>query len=340
MESLLILESGDELLLESGDSFLLELQPAEFLSETLTETWAGGSIDSGKWVNWGGSPCEVQDQQLKISSTLTASFYGIESVDSYIVTGSYVTTRLVNIGSRLITSWEVYPLYIAQQDANDNQLFWWIDSNNTMRCYKKIGGINTIIASSSYNAEIHRYFKIIENSGSVFFQYSTNGVSWITLVSIPTPFDLDNCMVGQFAGTWQDEPLTTFALFDDFNIEGISITETNGYILNGVLLKNPRVFTREFIFQKTDYTMLTGKTTRDTSSRKEKFMLGYQNLSFTEASEIMSIIELNRPVRFIIGGLSVINRDTMVIPYVGAIIYDTLGGSYLSSLVLELIEEE
>lgn len=113
-----------------------------------------------------------------------------------------------------------------------------------------------------------------------------------------------------------------------------------GYYLNGVLLKKPKKFTREFIYQKTDYTTITGKTVRDTSSRKEKYNLGFENLTKTQVDAILTIIALNTPVLFTVNGKDIVNISETVIPYVGGIKYETPGGDYRASLELELIVEQ
>lgn len=113
-----------------------------------------------------------------------------------------------------------------------------------------------------------------------------------------------------------------------------------GYFLNNTKLKRPKTLVREFIYEKTDYTALTGKQTRDVSAKKEKWMLGFEHLSKAEAQIIKDIVALNRPVNFHVEGFNFPIIDATVIPFVGSEIYSILGSDYLSSLQLELIEED
>lgn len=113
-----------------------------------------------------------------------------------------------------------------------------------------------------------------------------------------------------------------------------------GYYLNGVKIKTPQKFKREYIFQKTDYTTLNGKTVRDTSHIKEKFTLHFENLTKAEVDAIDTICALGTPVALTINGHDVVNIQTTVFPYIGSILYDIVGSTYLASLDLELIEEE
>jgi len=112
-----------------------------------------------------------------------------------------------------------------------------------------------------------------------------------------------------------------------------------GFILDGKKLKNPKTFLREPIFEKVDFTMLTGKTTRDISHLKEKFTLGFVNLTKQQVDDLNSIIDKQVPVTLSINGKNQIVVQTTVFPYIGAIVYDVVGSDYRASTTLELIEE-
>ena len=113
-----------------------------------------------------------------------------------------------------------------------------------------------------------------------------------------------------------------------------------GYYLNNIQLKRPYKFTREFVYQKTDYTAITGKTTRDIGSLKEKYVLGFKNLTKAQVDALIEIVELNQAVTFTANGKDILSISKLCFPYIGAIEYSTPGAEYRASLQLELIEEE
>jgi hypothetical protein len=107
--------------------------------------------------------------------------------------------------------------------------------------------------------------------------------------------------------------------------------------LDGTTLKSPKAFTREFIYQKQDFTSINGKTMRDTSGRKEKFVFEFENLTKTQVDALMTIVAKNVAVALVYQGDGIANISKMCFPYIGSIEYNTGGINYLSSLELDLI---
>lgn len=112
-----------------------------------------------------------------------------------------------------------------------------------------------------------------------------------------------------------------------------------GYYLDGVLLKPPKTLAREYVFQKTDTVVLTGKTTRDYGGNKEKFTLTFELLTLAQVNALMNIIAKNASVSFTVSARNQINVNTKVFPFIGSIVYDTVGSDYRASVTMELIEE-
>lgn len=173
------------------------------------ETWANG-IDITKWNNWGGTQVTSANRFVTITSTLAPNYYGLEQVN-YNLTGTYIASSLVSVGSRTIVSWEVYPCYANLNKTN--QLFWYIDYQNNLKIFKKVAGVNTTIATGTYNPAVHRYFRIREASGTIFYDYSTDYANWINFGSVANPFAVTSMLVGMFAGTFSTEVTTSSASF-------------------------------------------------------------------------------------------------------------------------------
>lgn len=123
-----------------------------------------------------------------------------------------------------------------------------------------------------------------------------------------------------------------------FTVDGIVSGLFTRYMLNDTGLPRPKTFKREFIMTKSDFLSINGRTTRDISSFKEEFILGFTNLSINEVQTIMNIINLNTPVIFSVNDGELQINQTTVIPYVNQRRYRVPGGSYFEELELTLIE--
>ncbi|HSW87828.1 MAG TPA: FG-GAP-like repeat-containing protein [Candidatus Saccharimonadales bacterium] len=202
--------------------------PPTPLTATLTEDWSSGSINTSKWNNWSGSQINVVNNQLKIDTTPWAGYYEVNSWVNgmtHDLTGSSVSDQLVDPGNQSLASFEVYPVTIYNANATNNQLLFFV-SNNTLYAWKKVSGTDTIVSTGAYNAANNKYFKIRENSGTVYWETSTNGSSWTTFASTPTPFDITHVYMSISAGTWGSETTTTSPVFDNFNIFPVTPTPT------------------------------------------------------------------------------------------------------------------
>lgn len=182
---------------------------------TLTEDWSLGTIDSAIWNNWGGSNVAVVNQQLHINSTAAPNYFGITTAIRYDLTGSSITNKLISAGNQKIASFEAYPVNVGP-DSN-NQLSWYVSGGNII-AKKKINNVQTIVRTASYSATKQKYFRLRESGGTVYWDYSSDGTTWINFTTLTDPFSLNAVYVDQMVGTWQTESKTTTATFDNFNI--------------------------------------------------------------------------------------------------------------------------
>ncbi len=184
---------------------------------TLVDDWSTGSIDSGRWVNWGGSNATVSAQQFTATSNAGGGYYGIDSSNAYNLTNSSVVTQVVNAGNQSLGSWEVFPLYTIVDGDNSNQFFFFIGENK-IRAYKKVNGTSNWLAQDDYNPAVHKWFRIRESAGTTYFDTSADGGTWSNFASVANPFPVSSMIVGQQVGTWSSEASTTSAIFDNFNV--------------------------------------------------------------------------------------------------------------------------
>ncbi len=183
---------------------------------SFSEDWSSNTINPNNWFNWSTGQASVSSSLLSLTSTLAAGFYGVELVNAQNMTGYSVTNQLVDVGSRSISTYEVYPIYITKRGDSTYQLFWFIDASNVLRAYKKLAGVNTSLANTTYDPAIHKYFRIREASGTSYFDYSTDSTNWTNFTSVSNPFALTSTTIGQQIGTSATSVAITSAVFDNF----------------------------------------------------------------------------------------------------------------------------
>lgn len=181
------------------------------------ENWASNSFSSA-WFDWGGVQATVSNQLLNISSTTAAGFYGVELSTAYDLTGYAVINQLVSVGIRTLSTYEVYPIYIKIKGDSSNQLFWFIDSSNVLKAFKKVAGSNTAIATGTYDPTVHKYFRIRESLGTIYFDYSTDSTNWFQFASTSNPFAITSVTIGQQVGTSGTEVSPATAILDNFSL--------------------------------------------------------------------------------------------------------------------------
>lgn len=183
------------------------------LISTLTDNFDDNSLDGAKWTDGGGTA--ETNQQLEITTTTAANnVRGIYSNSLYDATGSSMSIKVVDAGNQDLVTYRCYPcwLYISGLE----NIFLYINQNTIYAAYGNYGS-GTTVASTAYVAASHKYFRIREASGTTYWDYSADGISWSNLGSVANPYTMTNFEVD--IGTFTNSELsTTVAKFDDFNI--------------------------------------------------------------------------------------------------------------------------
>lgn len=108
--------------------------------------------------------------------------------------------------------------------------------------------------------------------------------------------------------------------------------------LNAIALPRPKSLKREAVYVKTDTTSINGKTGRDTTLLKEKYLLAWEHLSASEAAAILGIVALDRPVAFAVSETNLTVNATQVLTRLNYLRYEIIGGDYFAQAELVLTE--
>jgi hypothetical protein len=202
--------------------------PSELAIIGLTDNFDGAVIDTAKWnvTADAGTSAYQQDGRLKLKGPAASAtgYVTLESVSTYDLTGKSAFVALRQIASRALfeSVVETAPLSVTL-DAS-NLLVWYI-SNGSLKARKRVSASNTDVYSVTYNTTTHRWFRIREAGGSIYFDTAPSTASnppietdWVNRHTESNPFALTAIKVSVSTGAWSGPTADSgVAHFDGFN---------------------------------------------------------------------------------------------------------------------------
>lgn len=183
------------------------------LTQTLQDNFNDNVRDASKWTSFGTLVAETNGE-LQLTTQLGGGYKGYTSLATFDLTGSYFSVEVINAGNQALNSLEV--ALFGMKDSNNN--VFWLISGNLIMAYKKVGGTVTQLATAAYLPAAHKFFRIRELSGTTFWEYSSDGLTWTALHSAANPFVITALFLELSTGTWNTEAAVTTAVFDNFNL--------------------------------------------------------------------------------------------------------------------------
>ena len=150
-------------------------------------------IDGAKWDAYGdGKGGSVGESGgvavLTPASSVAGSYASFDTLNTYDLTGSYL---FVNLKQALTTNANTITYLGVQINGSNYLRFSVYGATPTLHCYKNVAGAGDVeIATVAYNATNHAWLKIRESGGTVYFDYSSDGVNWNNLGSVANPFNI------------------------------------------------------------------------------------------------------------------------------------------------------
>lgn len=187
--------------------------------KTLQDDFHSSSLDDSKWalIDASSTRVSITNKRLEVTSYTVANTYdGIYSVNYYDLTASCAYVQVLNAGSQSIATLQSF--IRVNVDAS-NALIFWI-GNGTIYAQKQVAGTYTSFYSKSYDSSIHKWLKIRELGGTIYWDYSTDGKTWINFTSLANPFAVTSMYAVISAGVYSTESVTTKVVFDNFNVPG------------------------------------------------------------------------------------------------------------------------
>lgn len=185
------------------------------LAQTLVDAFSDNSFNDTLWSRTNSTQITESGGSLNLATILAGNYVEVSSDSTYDLTGSYFFVKITDVGNTAIESYEVYPL-TAFKDAS-NYVEWTI-LGGQLQPYKYVSSSGTYLGSAvAYNATNHKYLRIRESSGTIYFDYSADGSSWSNFTTLANPFAITAMKATMSVGTWQAEASTTTLKLNNFN---------------------------------------------------------------------------------------------------------------------------
>jgi len=188
-------------------------------------------VNRNLWSNVFGN-LDTEDGILTLTNPSNYTGYnGIGSAYRYNFTGKFAKAEIVAAGNQSLTSWGLVPIQIeTNSNGAENAIAVQVSGGNLQAFYNNSFSFN-LVDQITYNASIHKFVRIRESSGTIFYDWSTDNDSWTNFASVTNPHTVTDCRISIVAGTWQNETATSgqIAMFETDLLQGI---EWSGYRWN------------------------------------------------------------------------------------------------------------
>ncbi|HEY0020123.1 MAG TPA: vanadium-dependent haloperoxidase [Longimicrobium sp.] len=181
---------------------------AQYLVDDFSDNFPNPDV----WAPYGGGERET-NRRLEIAlRSGIANDGGYTSVTGYDLTGSWVHVELVQ-ALRASPALEVY-LTLTRDSTHAVSL---LIAGGMLFSSQLVAGILSDVAMAAYDPERHRWLRLREQSGTLFYESSADAARWEVLAAVPVPFDLTVVKVSIGATTTDPVPSPGTAIFDNVN---------------------------------------------------------------------------------------------------------------------------
>jgi hypothetical protein len=184
---------------------------------SISDNFNDNSISSALWntytANSGAITETNQRIEILLAPSTSGSWAGLHSKVQYDLTGRRIFVK-VPAGTSGGNTWFDLTLSVEQLPIVDN--FFSIGVNygtGNLEALYTLGGTNYIITSSAYNSTTHAWLALREDSGTLYFEYSADGIAWSTYTT---------------HAVFPEIPITNlYVVLDDYEFNGSSTPGTH-----------------------------------------------------------------------------------------------------------------
>jgi hypothetical protein len=189
-------------------------------AHTLSDDFKDNVPDTGKWHPFGEVAEVNQRLEIRPLANVAANYSGYVSATTYDLTDSQVQVEVVQTLNAVPSS-----LTYIEALINGQNKVLLIKQERNLICHQQISGVNKTLASLPYEPRQHRWWRLRERLGTLYWEVSSEGRQWMTVFSQATPLNLAAVNIGIGAGTYMSVPVPPgLAIFDSFNVPTTSLS--------------------------------------------------------------------------------------------------------------------
>lgn len=191
--------------------------------------------DETKWNFWGGANVSLNAGRIQLVNNAAASGYWgfgpVAAGDD--LTGSYAQLEAVQLPAIAAADPTLAVGFLNLEIDSNNRYFWECgpvtaaNTNGTINCMKVNAGAYQNLASFGYDPAVHKWFRIREDAGIVYWGVSPTGYDQWTEYQSPVGAAITALLWSTSIGNWGDAATQQYtAIFDNYNILPAAPTTT------------------------------------------------------------------------------------------------------------------
>jgi hypothetical protein len=188
-------------------------------AHTLVDNFNDDAIDTA--VRWFPSVSLAREANGRIEIPLPSGSAGsgkLISRTTYDLVGSEVRVELVRAPAS-------HPLIETNLLVVDGANYLKLAlANGVLGAYQWVSGAGSMLGAAPYDPSMHRWLRIRETSGTLFYETSPDAVAWTALASGGHPFTITAVTVRFGAEVYGSVPSPGLAVFDNFNVQDTSLS--------------------------------------------------------------------------------------------------------------------
>ncbi len=177
--------------------------------------WDMSARDDNQWTPWNAARHSIVSNRLQIAVPAnTNGYYALGTIQSFDLRGNAVVVEVpqtLNNGTSCETQ-----MVVLINGTNSALIF---KGNASMIFRHRANGTNSDSGAVTYNATTHRWWRIRESGGTIFWDTSPDGITWTNRRSLASALNWSVVTIQVNAGTYDTSQATPgTAIFDNVNL--------------------------------------------------------------------------------------------------------------------------